>query len=477
MLAQHARRTRLKTSDKRLVPGRGGRRAPRPSTASTPRRSRGTRTGARTAPGGSSRPGRSGKATAQAVWELDKARQGSPRTTTWRSTCAPSAPRTMLGQEPPARTARCPAAARPAGRPRHAPRPARHGGARADPPVERPAGAAPARGSRRRGPGPATRSGPAATRCSPRSTGRWARSPAAGSTPAPAPVAQARRTGRRGAARRLIGRSPFDDDTRPAQGDPGGAVAGRAAPAAQHAVGRRRRPTGRRRTSRASACRAGTTCSSAAAPSPGPARETSSIACLAAGDQVGVHGVHQPRADRPLGQPAVPGHHELRARRPPSPTASRSWTGRWSTASTSSTPPTSTAGSSAKASPSRSSAAGSPRAAAGARRSSSPPRSTARWASGPTTRACPRATSSRACEDSLRRLQTDYIDLYQMHHIDRTTPWEEIWQAMELLVAQGKVLYVGSSQLRRLAHRAGAGVGGAAALPRPGLRAVHLQPA
>ena len=51
----------------------------------------------------------------------------------------------------------------------------------------------------------------------------------------------------------------------------------------------------------------------------------------------------------------------------------------------------------------------------------------------------------RACEDSLRRLQTDYIDLYQMHHIDRSTPWEEVWQAMEQLVKEGKVLYVGSS--------------------------------
>jgi aryl-alcohol dehydrogenase-like predicted oxidoreductase len=51
----------------------------------------------------------------------------------------------------------------------------------------------------------------------------------------------------------------------------------------------------------------------------------------------------------------------------------------------------------------------------------------------------------QACEDSLRRLQTDYIDLYQMHHVDRETPWEEIWQAMELLVSQGKVLYTGSS--------------------------------
>ncbi len=51
----------------------------------------------------------------------------------------------------------------------------------------------------------------------------------------------------------------------------------------------------------------------------------------------------------------------------------------------------------------------------------------------------------RACDASLKRLQTDYIDLYQMHHIDRSTPWEEVWQAMEVLVAQGKILYVGSS--------------------------------
>jgi aryl-alcohol dehydrogenase-like predicted oxidoreductase len=51
----------------------------------------------------------------------------------------------------------------------------------------------------------------------------------------------------------------------------------------------------------------------------------------------------------------------------------------------------------------------------------------------------------RACDESLRRLQTDHIDLYQMHHVDRNTPWDEIWQAMETLVAQGKILYVGSS--------------------------------
>ena len=51
----------------------------------------------------------------------------------------------------------------------------------------------------------------------------------------------------------------------------------------------------------------------------------------------------------------------------------------------------------------------------------------------------------RACEASLKRLQTDHIDLYQMHHIHRETPWEEIWQAMEQLVREGKVIYIGSS--------------------------------
>ena len=51
----------------------------------------------------------------------------------------------------------------------------------------------------------------------------------------------------------------------------------------------------------------------------------------------------------------------------------------------------------------------------------------------------------RACDESLRRMKTDHIDLYQMHHVDRDAPWDEIWQAMEILVQQGKVLYVGSS--------------------------------
>ena len=51
----------------------------------------------------------------------------------------------------------------------------------------------------------------------------------------------------------------------------------------------------------------------------------------------------------------------------------------------------------------------------------------------------------RACDASLRRLQTDYIDLYQMHHVDRNTSFDEIWEAMEVLRTQGKILYTGSS--------------------------------
>jgi NDP-hexose 2,3-enoyl reductase len=51
----------------------------------------------------------------------------------------------------------------------------------------------------------------------------------------------------------------------------------------------------------------------------------------------------------------------------------------------------------------------------------------------------------KSCEDSLRRLGTDHIDLYQMHHVDRSTPWPEIWEAMSVLRTQGKIIYVGSS--------------------------------
>jgi aryl-alcohol dehydrogenase-like predicted oxidoreductase len=71
----------------------------------------------------------------------------------------------------------------------------------------------------------------------------------------------------------------------------------------------------------------------------------------------------------------------------------------------------------------------------------------------------------RAVEASLKRLNTDYIDLYQFHHIDRRTPFEEIWQAIDVLVQQGKILYAGSSnfpgfkiaQANEVASRRGGG--------------------
>ncbi|TDE56034.1 aldo/keto reductase [Nonomuraea mesophila] len=51
----------------------------------------------------------------------------------------------------------------------------------------------------------------------------------------------------------------------------------------------------------------------------------------------------------------------------------------------------------------------------------------------------------KACDASLKRLQTDYIDIYQAHHVDRNTPFDEFWEAMDVLRQQGKIIYVGSS--------------------------------
>ncbi|WP_062351862.1 aldo/keto reductase [Herbidospora yilanensis] len=68
-----------------------------------------------------------------------------------------------------------------------------------------------------------------------------------------------------------------------------------------------------------------------------------------------------------------------------------------------------------------------------------------RMAEGPNNSGLSAIHIRRACEDSLRRLGVDHIDLYQPHHIDRSVRWEEIWEAMELLKAQGKIVYVGSS--------------------------------
>ncbi|MYW67750.1 aldo/keto reductase [Streptomyces sp. SID8379] len=51
----------------------------------------------------------------------------------------------------------------------------------------------------------------------------------------------------------------------------------------------------------------------------------------------------------------------------------------------------------------------------------------------------------RSVDASLKRLRTDHIDVYQFHHVDRDTPFDEIWQAMDVLIQQGKILYAGSS--------------------------------
>jgi aryl-alcohol dehydrogenase-like predicted oxidoreductase len=68
-----------------------------------------------------------------------------------------------------------------------------------------------------------------------------------------------------------------------------------------------------------------------------------------------------------------------------------------------------------------------------------------RMGEGPNDEGLSRRHIIKACDDSLRRLQTDYIDLYQAHHPDPTTPIEETLRAFDDLVRAGKVRYVGCS--------------------------------
>ena len=152
------------------------------------------------------------------------------------------------------------------------------------------------------------------------------------------------------------------------------------------------------------------------------------------------HAEQNSRPDRRLGQPAVPGHHDVRpvGERTTRPTPSASSTAPWTPASTSSTPPTSTP----RASPNGSSARPSPGAAT---TSCWPPSSSCRWADDPNQRGGSRRWIIRAVEDSLRRLDTDYIDLYQVHRPSQDTDIEETLGALTDLVRQGKVRYIGSS--------------------------------
>ncbi len=77
------------------------------------------------------------------------------------------------------------------------------------------------------------------------------------------------------------------------------------------------------------------------------------------------------------------------------------------------------------------------------------------------------------CEESLRRLQTDYIDLYQVHMQDRRAPIEETLQALDDLVKAGKVRYVGCSNYT--GYRLGEAVGAAGAMNVQGYASVQFQ--
>jgi aryl-alcohol dehydrogenase-like predicted oxidoreductase len=70
-----------------------------------------------------------------------------------------------------------------------------------------------------------------------------------------------------------------------------------------------------------------------------------------------------------------------------------------------------------------------------------------RTGDGPNDIGASRMATIRACEDSLRRLKTDYIDLYQLHWPDHETPIEETLRALDDLVRAGKVRYIGASNM------------------------------
>ena len=83
----------------------------------------------------------------------------------------------------------------------------------------------------------------------------------------------------------------------------------------------------------------------------------------------------------------------------------------------------------------------------GAAKSSSRPRCSTRWGRAPTSRGLSRKHIMEAIDASLKRLGTDYVDLYQIHRFDYETPIEETVEALSDVVRAGKALYVGASSM------------------------------
>ena len=155
-------------------------------------------------------------------------------------------------------------------------------------------------------------------------------------------------------------------------------------------------------------------------------------------------------------------------------TATRSWTGRSSTGSTSSTPRT-CPGNARASNDQGDRRQVVRRGRRAARQGGARFRVYSEMGSWPNESRLSALHIRHACEESLRRLQTDHADVYQMHHVYREATWDEIWQAFETLVPARSHLRR-FEQLRRLGYREGERGREGSSFPRARVRAVHLQP-
>ena len=157
--------------------------------------------------------------------------------------------------------------------------------------------------------------------------------------------------------------------------------------------------------------------------------------------------------------------------------ATRSWTGRSSSGSTSSTPPTSTGSARASGRPRRSSATGSPRATDGATRSCSRPRSTARWVRGPTSRVCRRCTSARRARTACGGCRPTTSTSTRCTTSYREATWDGgLAGVRRRSCSRARSSYIGSSNFAGWHIAQGERGREGPPLPRARVRAVHLQP-